>query len=141
MIDEPLCRRLLLHPFKERDTRLNIGRLITENIFKRLNLQKRPVFTEAILDKGDHVSIIRAGKKLIRSEGPSGKVKWLYYDLDSDPLEENVLSPEEGGDEAQALKKILESFIKQRGVDFNKKGDKGLPSQKDLDALKEMGYI
>lgn len=104
-------------------------------------LRSRPIFTESFLDTGDHVSVVLDSKKIIRSAPPKSPVTWKYYDLEADPGEHNPMDPDEAGEEAGALKRAVESFIKKRTIDFKKKGEMGMPSKEEIKQLKELGYI
>jgi arylsulfatase A-like enzyme len=106
----------------------------------RTFLEKRPVFTESIYEEGDHVSSVMGNGKVIRTAGERG-VRWLYFDLDKDPGEDNPLDPASAGDKAHRLMNSVESLLNRRKLDFNKKVEIGNPSDEEIKQLEELGYL
>jgi len=103
--------------------------------------RNRPIFNESYLSTGKYVSVIAMGKKMIHARPIEGEEEWKFYDLEKDPGELKPMSVEEGGDAAKALKRSIEGFIKSRTINFNKKGEMGIPSKEEIKQLRDLGYI
>jgi arylsulfatase A-like enzyme len=103
-------------------------------------LANRPVFCESTFEDGDHVSAMMGKSKVIRSAGKNS-VRWIYYDLEKDPGENEPLDPTRAGEEARALMQSVESLLNRRKLDFNKKVEIGTPSDEEIEQLQELGYL
>ncbi len=104
-------------------------------------LRARPVFTESFLDTGDHASVVLGRRKLMRWVRNDGGVKWMYYDLERDPEEQEPMRLSDAGQDGIALKKRLERFFRGRRLDFNKEGEMGMPSAEEIEQLRKLGYL
>jgi arylsulfatase A-like enzyme len=104
-------------------------------------LPARPVFTELIIDQQDHAAVLMGRKKLIRSQAPDNRVKWMYYDLESDPLEQAPLDPEGHDELGKKLQKLLDEYIRKRDLPFGE--EKGLDSltEEEIKQMQALGYI
>ena len=103
---------------------------------------ERPVFSELILEEGDYVTaLFSSGSKLIRTDLPEHPVKWVYFDVEKDPLEKLGMSIDEGGQAASALKIAIEELIKNRTLHLFGTGPEKEISDEMLKQMKQFGYL
>jgi len=105
------------------------------------SLENRPVFSEMVKQWHDHVACVLGSKKLVRIAAENGDVTWQYFDLAADPFELRTEPVETWNGDAKKLKALIEKFLENRAVDFDRKGEIVEPSEEEIEQLKALGYI
>jgi arylsulfatase A-like enzyme len=103
--------------------------------------RERPVFTELIGQTKDLVAAIFQDRKVIREVSQDGELAWYYFELDSDPEEQVPLDLDEGDDRVKALKRSIESFIKNRSLDRPGDENEGQLTEEEIEEMRKLGYL
>lgn len=102
-------------------------------------LESRIVFSELVNQHEHNTAAVSPKGKLIRKRDMEGRVHWKYYDA-KDPNESAPLDPLPSERNISAMKRGIESLLRDRWPAFEKEGEaKPIPVEV-LEELMKMGY-
>lgn len=102
-------------------------------------LDGRLVFSELVNQHEHNTAAVSPRGKLIRKRDMEGRVRWKYFDA-GDPGESAPLDPLPSGGEISAMKRGIESLLRDRWPAFEKGGEVEPIPKEVLEELKKMGY-